>query len=248
MINHLAIIRNIHMNICTKIRMNMGINMSISRLIRPAAVVCLFQLSACASGPPPADWKTNARDSLESAQQFYLQGHDKLAQSEQARARSEVAASGRLDLLARVLLTHCAAQIASLAAKDCPEFTVLANDAQAGERNYAAYISGQWQNVTPALLPKQHQAIFSNPGEVKNLSAIKEPLAQLLAAALLLQREKITPEGIALAIETASDQGWRRPLLAWLGVQAQYAEKSGNSALAQLARRRMALVAPLPAK
>ena len=211
-----------------------------------AALLCITQLSGCASGPPPADWKVNARDSLESAQQFYLRGNDKLAQSEQARARSEVASSGRLDLLARVVLTHCAARIASLASKDCPEFAALANDAQAGERNYAAYISGQWQNVTPALLPKQHQALFSNPGDVKNLSAIKEPLTQLVATAVLLQREKITPEGIALAIETASDQGWRRPLLAWLGVQAQYAEKSGNTALAQLARRRMALVAPAP--
>ena len=213
---------------------------------RWAALLCLIQLGACSSGPAPADWKVNSRDSLELAQQFYLVGNDKLAKSEQARARSEVASSGRLDLLARVVLTHCAAQIASLASKDCPEFATLANDAQAGERNYAAYISGQWQNVTPALLPKQHQAIFSNPADVKQLASMKEPLAQLLAAAVLLQREKITPEGIAIAIDAASGQGWRRPLLAWLGVQAQYAEKSGNSALAQLARRRMALVAPPP--
>ena len=35
---------------------------------------------------------------------------------------------------------------------------------------------------------------------------------------------------------------WRRPLLAWLGVQLQRAESSGDSAGAAQIRRRMALV------
>jgi len=47
---------------------------------------------------------------------------------------------------------------------------------------------------------------------------------------------------IDLAVSTASDQGWRRPLLAWLGVQAEYAERNGDTALAALARRRIELV------
>jgi hypothetical protein len=208
-----------------------------------ACTLILPLLNGCASGPVPADWQVNARDALESSQQFYLLGNDKLAQSELARSRAQVATSGRLDLLARVVLTQCAAQIASLAAKDCPEFAPLAKDALPAERSYHAYISGQWQEVNGALLPKQQQGVFANPADVKQLAAIKDPVSQILAAALLLQKEKISPEGIKLAVDAASSQGWRRPLLAWLGVQAQYAEKSGDSALAAQARRRMDLVA-----
>ncbi len=44
---------------------------------------------------------------------------------------------------------------------------------------------------------------------------------------------------IALAADTASAQGWRRPLLAWLGVQALRAERAGAMEEAARLRRRM---------
>jgi len=47
---------------------------------------------------------------------------------------------------------------------------------------------------------------------------------------------------ITLAVDTASAQGWRRPLLAWLGVQAMRAEKSGDTVEAQRLHRRIDLV------
>jgi hypothetical protein len=51
---------------------------------------------------------------------------------------------------------------------------------------------------------------------------------------------------VAQAVETASAQGWRRPLLAWLGVQAKLAEQGGDAAEAERVRRRMALVGGAP--
>ena len=54
---------------------------------------------------------------------------------------------------------------------------------------------------------------------------------------------KPAPELLVLAAETASAQGWRRPLLAWLGVAAQRAEQAGAAEEAQRLRRRMALAA-----
>ena len=47
---------------------------------------------------------------------------------------------------------------------------------------------------------------------------------------------------IATAIETASAQGWRRPLLAWLNVELQRAEAVGATSDAERLRRRIALV------
>jgi len=46
---------------------------------------------------------------------------------------------------------------------------------------------------------------------------------------------------VLLAINTASAQGWRRPLLAWLQLQLQRAEAAGDSAEAARIRRRIAL-------
>jgi hypothetical protein len=54
---------------------------------------------------------------------------------------------------------------------------------------------------------------------------------------VLLQRELLTPADIALAADTASNQGWRRPLLAWLGVQLKRAQIAGDASAAVLQQR-----------
>ncbi|KAB8061805.1 hypothetical protein GCN75_23455, partial [Janthinobacterium violaceinigrum] len=58
----------------------------------------------------------------------------------------------------------------------------------------------------------------------------------------LLRASRATPELLDTAVATASDQGWRRPLLAWLGVQRLRAEQAGDTQTAQRIARRMAVV------
>ena len=52
---------------------------------------------------------------------------------------------------------------------------------------------------------------------------------------------KASPSVIGQAIDTASAQGWRRPLLAWLNLQAQRAEQGGDMEAAAKLHRRIAL-------
>ena len=59
------------------------------------------------------------------------------------------------------------------------------------------------------------------------LKEIKDPLSRLIAAAVLLRTEKADPEVLQTAADTASEQGWRRAVMAWLGAQAMRAEKAG---------------------
>ena len=60
-----------------------------------------------------------------------------------------------------------------------------------------------------------------------------------MAAGVLLRAGRANPEVIALAVDTASSQGWRRPLLAWLNLQVQHAEQAGATAEAERLRRRI---------
>jgi hypothetical protein len=55
--------------------------------------------------------------------------------------------------------------------------------------------------------------------------------------------ERADPEVLQIATDTASEQGWRRAVLAWLGAQAMRAEKAGASEEAARLRRRMELAA-----
>ena len=94
------------------------------------------------------------------------------------------------------------------------------------------------------VLARRLAGASSSSVDVASLDAIEEPLSRLLAAAVLLRAGQASPPVLDKAIQTASDQGWRRPLLAWLGLAAQRAEQAGNALEAARLRARMSLVAP----
>jgi hypothetical protein len=192
-------------------------------------------LAGCASKPLPPDWQANAKGALDASVDDYLKGHTAASNAEFREARAETAATGRPDHVAQVELVRCAAQAASLVFDDCPGYAALAPDATPAQRAYAAYLAGQWDGLDRALLPEQHRAIVTG-GSLENIA---DPLSRLVAAGALFKAGRIAPTGIALAVDTASNQGWRRPLLTWLGVQAQRAEAAGDTvALAAIERRR----------
>ena len=212
---------------------------------RYAPALLLATLVACASTAPPPDWQSNAHGALKGFTSSYLTGNTTAAETEFARARSEIASTGRLDRVARAELLRCAVRLAGLELDDCPGFVALAGDADARDRAYADYLRGDWLGLDRTLLPAQHQALAALPPtqpDAPVLAAIEDPLARLVAAAALLRQSRLSPAGMALAADTASGQGWRRPLLAWLGVQLQRSQQAGDQAGAARLQRRIDLV------
>jgi len=207
----------------------------------PLMLIALV-LAGCASKPLPPDWQANAKGALDASVDDYLKGHTAASAAEFREARAETAATGRLDHVAQMELVRCAAQAASLVFEDCPGYAALAADATPAQRAYAAYLAGQWDGLEVALLPEQHRAVPQGGA----LDRIEDPLARLVAAGARFKAGRMTPEGIALAVDTASSQGWRRPLLTWLGVQAQRAESAGDTAALAQIRRRIALASDQP--
>lgn len=217
------------------------------RPVRPwVVVVVTLLLAACASHPPPPDWQGSAKAATDGSTAAYLEGNERVAAAELARARSEVARTGRADLLARVELTRCAAQVASLVFGPCAGFEPLRSDAGAAERAYADYLQARITPQDIALLPEPQRAVAAGgPSDAANVAALRgigDPLSRLVAAGVLFEAGRADPQVIALSIDTASQQGWRRPLLAWLGVQLARAEKAGAGDEAQRLRRRIELV------
>ena len=214
-----------------------------------AAIGIAMVLAACASTPPPPDWQMNAKDSLDRSVAAYLQGNSRVEAVEFARARAELARTARADLLARAELTRCAARVASLVFEPCAGFAALAQDASAAERAYADYLAGKISTLDAALLPEQHRAVASATitALATAVAGIADPLARLIAAGVLMQSARAEPAVMALAVDTASAQGWSRPLLAWLNVQALRAEAAGQVDEAARLRRRIGLVLGTPA-
>ena len=201
-------------------------------------------LSACAGKAVP-DWQTNAKSALESGTTAYLQGKERVEKQEFNLARSEIARTGRADLMALVALTRCASRVASLVLEECVDFEKLRQDATSAERAYADFLQAHIQLQDIALLPPQYRAVASANSDLAAaaaLQAIDDPLSRLVAAGVIFRSSRATPAVLALAVDAASSQGWRRPLLAWLGVQAMRAEQAGDVLAAQGLRRRIDLV------
>ncbi len=208
-------------------------------------VLCVALMSACASKPVPPDWQANAHGALKDFSSAYLTGNSRIANVEFARARSEIARTGRADLIARAELVRCANRVASLEFDNCAGLAGLADDAGPAERAYADFLAGRWQNINAQALPAQHRALTAASNEAARnaaLAGMQDPLAQLVATGVLFHIGQLAPAGIAAAVNTASEQGWRRPLLAWLGVQAQRADAAGDTDAKARIQRRMALV------
>ncbi len=201
-------------------------------------------LAACASGPKPPDWQFEAKGSMERSVAAYLEGNTRVEMAEFNRARSELSSTGRADLVANAELLHCAARVASLVFEPCSGFENLRQDAGQAQRAYADYLRGQARPESIALLPQTQRAAAA--GDAAAVQGIADPLSQLVAAGVMLQTGKVTPALISRAIETASAQGWRRPLLAWLGVQAKRAEQAGDVEEAARLQRRIALTLNAP--
>jgi hypothetical protein len=208
------------------------------RLLAAASLAISLGLAACAGGPVPPAWQADAHSALNTFSSAYLTGNTRLAESSFLRARSELAHTGRFDLVARAELVRCALQVASLDFDECPGFVALAGDADAAGQAYADFLAGR--AVNPALLPAHYRAVLE--GRKDGLAAIENPQARLIAAGVVLRRGQLAPVDIKLAVETASAQGWRRPLLAWLGVQAKHADSQGDHMAAGQARRRSELL------
>lgn len=152
-------------------------------------------------------------------ERHYLAGDSKAADLEFAVARRELVRTGRPDLVARAELRRCAVRAAALEFDDCPGFEKLRADAGKEELAYADYLRGKGSRA-----------------------AGEDALSRLVSYAVQLRRGDVAPAQMAQAVDLASAQGWRRPLLAWLGVQMKRAEAAGDREAVERIRRRIDLV------
>ena len=213
---------------------------AMNKLLMTLAVLLL---SACASGPKPTDWQLNAKGATDRAVAAYLEGNNRVEAAEMAKARSEISSTGRVDLMARAELLACASRVASLVFEPCAGFEKLRQDAAPAEKAYADYLNGKLQLQDAVLLPKNQKisAVADINSAQAAITTIADPLAKLVASGVALQAGRASPAVVQAAVDAASSQGWRRPLLAWLGVQLSLAEKAGDSVESARLQRRIAL-------
>jgi hypothetical protein len=217
-----------------------------TRLHAWMVVMTLALLAGCAGKPRAPDWQMDAHDALERYAKASLTGDARVEAAEFTKALRALESTGQPAQVAKAELTRCAVRLASLVMDPCDGFERLRRDAAPEDRAYADYLAGRIAPANAPLLPPQHRAVAMGREDAAALNAIEDPLSRLVAAGVLFRMGRASPPVLEAASATASAQGWRRPLLAWLGVQAARAEQAGANEEARRLRRRMDLAGGKP--
>lgn len=209
------------------------------------AIVAAALLSACAGGAQPPNWQSQSHAALERFRQQYLEGDTRKAERSFAESKAALASTGKPELAARLELVRCALGTAALDVEACLGFESVRGDATVAEQAYGDFVSGRLDERDTPKLPSQYRAVASARDDVarnKAMQQIADPVSRLVAAGALFRLAQLSPDGLSAAIETASEQGYRRPLLAYLSVQARLAQSAGDTAALQSIQKRIELV------
>lgn len=213
---------------------------------RSMCLVLAAALSAACSHPTVPEWEERAHEGFEQYQRSYFAG-DRTADRDFRKAADALATTGKPELRARGELIGCALATAALDFERCNTWQSLQADADQADRAYGALLSGRFSGLDAKALPAQYGGLAKATDAVARNDALKrieDPLSRLIGAGAVFRAGDLSPEGVALAVDTASEQGWRRPLLAWLGAQAGLAEAAGDAAALARIRKRIDVVAP----
>lgn len=201
-------------------------------------------LSACGGQTAP-DWQFDAQTAVERYTRHYLAGDVKLAVASFVQARAAVAATGDVAAVGHIELVRCGLHAAALDFAPCSGYTGLAAiRTTPADSAYARFIRGDWQGIETRLLPAQYAALVgaaSQPQAAINraIVAISDPVSRLIASGLMVRRGTFDAATLQNAVDTASAQGWRRPLLTYLGLQAN---QGGDAATLAAIQARIRLV------
>jgi hypothetical protein len=221
-----------------------------STLFMGLTVAAGLALFGCANKPSPPGFLSTAQTAMARGSQAYLEGNSRRSAIEFQRAVQLLSQTGRADLIAKAVLTQCAAAVTGLHFEGCSAFDPFAQDASQTDQAYARLLNGELQAKDVANLPNTHRRIGSaiaklialkgqaQPTEAELAAVLSQglaaaeaqtgPFSQLLALALL--RRYGWPDGLLWpsGVSRAEAQGWRRPLLAWLEVGLQEKSRSGD--------------------
>jgi hypothetical protein len=153
--------------------------------------------------------------------QHYLEGRSKLAAASFDKARNATSATANIAAVAHLELVKCGIAMAALDSTPCSGYSTLAPTSTA-DTNYYRLLTGDFQHLDKQQIPSQYQAWLASTNSTEinaKLNQISNPLSRLIATSLSIIYRQHDATTLQIAIDTASAQGWRRPLLAYLLLQ-----------------------------
>lgn len=203
-------------------------------------------LAACGGGPKVPDWKKDSINLIEKYKKAELKGEVQRAERYFEQALEAAGSAGKIGETAQLHLIRCATRQASLDYEPCTGYLDHAKfGVNPEDEAYYRFLTNQQDKLDTSKLPAQYRdfARISDPAKiVASLRSISDPLSRLIAASLATARKQTDDAILNLAAETASEQGWRKPLLVYLKLLENRATVRNDEFEAEKLRTRIKLV------
>lgn len=212
-------------------------------------LVLMVFICACGSTQQLPDWKDVAFRNFENYKTNFLNGKEGASEPHFNKAKQALSDGNDLNLLAKIYLTKDALHTAALEEFDDSEFIHI-NNLQPNESNFAYYsfLKGSFAAVKDNLLPSNYSGFIKAArskdmakaaGEIKSIS---DPLSRLIACGILVKYLSYDEKILQSAINTSAENGWRRPLWAYLTKLQKYYLDRGETVKAKGIKERLDLL------
>lgn len=209
----------------------------------------LLLLAGCGAKPEPV-WIAAGHKQLETFKQDFLTGHKPaITELHFRKAVEEIKKGGDADLLGKAWLTRMALQVAVGEEPEDREYLKTeAVEAVPANRNFYRFLKGDAVTVEVSLLPERYRPFwmaFRSGDAAKaavTIAAIEDPLPRLIAAGLTARHRLENEAILRIAVETASQNGWKKALLTWLERLQSSHEAAGEAEKASTIRSRIELM------
>ena len=209
----------------------------------------LLLLTGCGAKPAPL-WIAAGHKQLETFKQDFLTGcAQRSAEIHFRNAVEEIKKGGDTDLLGKAWLTRMALQIAVLREPEEGDYLKIeAAEVVPANRNFYLFLKGDAAALDVSLLPESYRPFWAalRSGDAAKaagaITAIDDPLSRLIASGLAVRHRLETEVILRTAVETASRNGWKMALLAWLERLKSFHEAAGDAEKASAIRSRIDLI------
>lgn len=209
---------------------------------------CLLLFLGCTAKSVP-DWKSASFNHLEQYKKYFLSGRDQLATIQFQKAVDEIKNSGNLSLLATAYLTRSALRVAVLEPPQNREYLeILKADPTDDQKDYYLLLEGKFAEIQKNNLPASYQDLAEalEGGNEERITIavldIPDDLSRLIAVGLVARYRVENEAVLTSAVDLASRNGWRKPLLIYLARLESYHQRINETDKAEKIRRKIELL------
>ncbi len=211
--------------------------------------VVIFICACGANSKQVVDWKDVAVRQLENYRINFLTGKEDASEPHFDKARQAISGGNDLNLLAIIYLNKYALHTAALEDFDDSEF-IRINKLQpiASNSVYYNFLKGNFTAVEDNLLPSQYSSFIKLARNkdlakaIQEIPSIADPLSRLIACGIWVKYLPYDENILQTAINTSADNGWKKPLWAYLTKLQKYYIDRGEITKAENIKVRLELL------